>query len=219
MTPTPILPRMFPIFLKLEGRPVLVVGAGPVATEKVEALLDAGARITVVAPEATVLVRDLARSGRIVRRERGFRPDDVHGFRVVVAATGDPAVNRRVYETASSAGLPVNVVDVPDLCDFYFGSVVRRGPVTVAISTAGSSPALARRLREHLDELLPRRLADLARALARTRPRLVASIPGFRDRVRAVERLLDDVGIPALDGRSGDEISGRVDDWIEEVAS
>jgi precorrin-2 dehydrogenase/sirohydrochlorin ferrochelatase len=212
------LPRMFPVFLKLEKRPALTVGAGSVATEKIESLLAAGARVTVIAPEATDRVRGLAEDGVVMWKAREFREADVEGFRIVVASTSDPLVNRAVYWAASHRGIPVNVVDVPGLCDFYFGSVVRRGPVTVAISTAGASPALARRLREFLECVLPRRLDRLARSLAGTRPRLLRSIPGFRDRNREVDRLLDELPFPELDGKSEQEIGDRVGRWIQEVS-
>jgi siroheme synthase-like protein len=213
------LPKLFPLFLKLEDRPALVVGAGKVATEKAEGLKAAGARVTVVAPEASTRVRELAEQGEIAWKARRFRAVDVEGFRVVIASTGNAFVNRAVWRAASRRCIPVNVVDVPDLCDFYYGSIVRREPVMIAISTSGASPALARRLRERLDEVLPERLGELALALARSRARLLASVPGFGARVEAVNRLLDDLELEALDGRTDDEIRKQVDRWIQEVGS
>jgi siroheme synthase-like protein len=208
---------MFPIFLKLEERRALVVGAGRVATEKAEALLRAGARVLVVAPKATERVRSLARSGRIEWRAREFLEEDVNGARVVVASTSDTGVNRSVYWAASGRGIPVNVVDVPELCDFYFGSLIERGPVTIAISTSGGSPALASRLREFLDAILPRRLAELALSLARTRPLLKGSLSRFEDRVKSLDGLLKELPLSELDRHAGPEIEERVDRWVREL--
>ena len=216
---TPYDSPLMPVFFKLEGTPVLVVGAGSVATEKIETLLDTGARITVIAPEATDEVRAAATSGRLAWCPRAYRSGDVIGYRIVVVSTADREINESVSRDARSWSIPVNVVDVPELCDFYFGSIVRRGPVTVAISTSGASPALASRLRRFLDRVLPQRLDRLARALALTRPVLLRSIPGFRDRARAVDRLLDDLPLLHLDDRSDQEIHERVGAWIQEVRS
>jgi len=213
----PRFPKMLPLFLEIEDRPVLVVGAGKVATEKAESLLDVGARVTVVAPEASERVRELAARRALTWKARGFREDDPEGFRVVVASTSNPLVNRAVSRAASRRCIPVNVVDVPELCDFHFGNVVRRDPVTVAISTAGASPALACRLRERLEELLPQRLGELALALARTRARLLATVPGMERRVETVNRLLDELELDGLDGFPGGRIDESVDRWIREA--
>jgi siroheme synthase-like protein len=141
----PRLPRLFPLFLKLEGRPALVVGAGAVATEKADALRQAGSKVTVVAPDASPRVRELARREELVWKTRGFREDDVEGFHVVVVSTANPLVNRAVFRAASKRCIPVNVVDVPELCDFYFGRVVSARaihPVVLAGAGPGDSGLL-----------------------------------------------------------------------------
>ena len=212
------LPRLFPLFLKLEGRRALVVGAGNVAAEKIEGLLAAGAIVTVIAPHASERVRDLASSGRVEWKRRHFEYGDVVGARVVIASTDDPDTNASVYEAASRWAIPVNVVDVPELCDFYCGSVVERGPVLVAISTSGASPSLARRLRKYLDQLLPHRLAELAHSLAHGRPHLKRSFPEMQERAQAVDGLLNELPIPLLDDHKGDELRERVGRWIAEVS-
>lgn len=212
------LPRLFPLFLKLEARPALIVGAGSVAAEKVEGLLRAGAHVTVVAPEAGERVREWAATGRVEWKRRRFEDADVHGARVVIASTGDALVNAAVYDAASLRSIPVNVVDVPELCDFYCGSVVERGPVLIAISTSGASPSLARRLRKYLDQLLPRRLAELAQSLAHSRPRLKHSFPEMQERARAVDGLLNEFPIPLLDDHSEEQVRERVGAWITEVS-
>jgi len=161
-------PDLYPVFLKLAGLPVVVVGGGPVAAHKAAGLLDAGARVTVVAPAIADEARALVDRGAIVHA-RPFAPADLDGARWVVAAA-TPAVNREVAAAAAARGLFVNAVDDPGAATAYLGGVVRRDGVTVAISTGGGAPALAGLLREALDALLPAELdrwIDVART-ART---------------------------------------------------
>ena len=141
---------LFPAFLKLRDRPVTVVGGGPVAASKLRALLDAGARVTVVAPEVRT---EIAASGAAVRR-RPFRASDLDGAWLVVAAA-PPEVNREVAAAAAERHLFVNAVDDPPNASLYLGAVVRRGGVTAAISTDGRAPALAGLIREAIEALLP----------------------------------------------------------------
>jgi uroporphyrin-III C-methyltransferase/precorrin-2 dehydrogenase/sirohydrochlorin ferrochelatase len=152
---------VYPVFLKLEGLPVLVVGAGKVAASKIGGLLRAGARVTVVAPEISSLVR----LQDVALRERAFEPADLDGMRWVVAAA-PPEVNAAVADQAGARGLFVNAVDDTEASTAYLGGVVRRDDVTVAISTGGNAPALAGLLREALDAVLPR---DLGRWLVTAR--------------------------------------------------
>jgi len=142
---------LYPAFLKLEGLPVVIVGGGPVAASKLDGLLAAGARVTVVAPEVVPEIR--GRLGVTVLQHR-FRPAHLAGARWVVAAA-TPAVNREVADAAAARGLFVNAVDDPAVATAYLGGVVRRGPVEIAISTGGLAPALAGLLREALEALLP----------------------------------------------------------------
>ena len=142
---------LFPAFLKLSGRRCLVVGAGPVGEEKIRGLLRAGAEIRVLAPRATARVRALARAGRIRWEPRQFRAADLRGVFLVVAATSSAKLHEQVYLQARRRGVLCNVVDDPPHCDFYYGAVVRRGPLQIAISTSGYSPALAQRVRKQLE--------------------------------------------------------------------
>jgi uroporphyrin-III C-methyltransferase/precorrin-2 dehydrogenase/sirohydrochlorin ferrochelatase len=141
---------LFPIFVKLEGRPVLLVGAGPVGESKVGGLLSAGAVVTVVAPTATPAIRKLAQERKIVWHQRAFDPSDLNGVTLVVAAV-PTQVASSLYEQARIRGVLVNSVDDPDNCDFYYPAVVTRGDFQIAISTAGHSPALAQRIRIELE--------------------------------------------------------------------
>lgn len=146
---------LFPLFLKLTGRPTVVIGAGYLAESKIESLLAAQAHVTVVAPRVNERVRELADGGEIELHERPYRHGDLAGAFLAVAATDDAAVNRDIFTEAEAAGVLVNAVDDPPFCDFYFPSVVRRGDLLIAISTAGQSPALAQRLRKEINVLLP----------------------------------------------------------------
>lgn len=140
---------LYPVFLKLTGLPVVVVGGGPVAAQKLDGLLAAGARVTVIAPVTIDEVRN-----RATVIERAFVPADLDGARWVVAAA-TPEVNREVAAAAAARGLFVNAVDDPEVASAYLGGVIRRGDVEIAISTGGIAPALAGLLREALDALLP----------------------------------------------------------------
>jgi precorrin-2 dehydrogenase/sirohydrochlorin ferrochelatase len=146
---------LFPIFLKLTNRPCIVIGAGHLAESKIESLLAANARVTVIAPHATERIEAIAEAGELTWHQRDYATGDLAGQFLAVAATNAPAVNRAVFSEAESAGILINAVDDPPFCDFYFPSVVRRGDLQIAISTAGHSPALAQRLRKEINALLP----------------------------------------------------------------
>src|SRR6185312_14885432 len=143
---------LFPMFLKLEGRSTLVVGAGTIATPKIESLLQAGARVRVVAPQASEAVADWAKAGRIELVKKTFDASDLNDAFLVIVATSSREVNANVFQEARSRKILCNVVDDPEHCDFYYPSVVRRGKLQLAISTEGQSPALAQKLRLELEE-------------------------------------------------------------------
>lgn len=145
---------LFPIFLKLQGRRVVVIGAGRIAEQKLDGLLQSGASVRVIAPEAAAAIRELANEHRLVWSRKRFEPEDLDGAALVVAATSDRGLNAAVYAEAERRGILCNAVDQPELCHFYYPSVVRRGDLQVAISTAGKSPALAQRLRKQLEQWL-----------------------------------------------------------------
>ncbi len=146
---------LLPVFLKMDGRPCLVVGAGYVGLAKIQGLLECRAAVRVVSPQAVREIEDLAVAGRVSLALKEYTEADLDGAMVVIAATDQPSVNHRIYQQATARGLFVNVVDDPEYCDFYFGSIVRRGALQVAISTRGESPAFAQRLKEEIDAALP----------------------------------------------------------------
>jgi siroheme synthase-like protein len=143
---------LLPIFLKVRGRKCLVVGGGSVAEAKIESLLLSDAEVHVVAPELNVNVANLACAGKIAWRQNAFAAADLDGIFLVIAATNVPEVNHLVYRLAEERSILCNAVDDPEHCHFYYGAVVRRGPLQIAISTDGLSPALAQRLRCELEE-------------------------------------------------------------------
>jgi precorrin-2 dehydrogenase / sirohydrochlorin ferrochelatase len=142
---------LFPAFVKLAGRRCLVVGAGAVGEEKIGGLLRANADVVVVAPRATPRVRAWAREGKIRWKRRKFRPGDLAGVFLVVAATSSPRLHARIYRDARRRAVLCNAADDPPNCDFYYGAVVQRGSLQIAISTGGHSPALAQRLKRLLE--------------------------------------------------------------------
>ena len=166
---------LFPLFLKLEGRQCLVVGAGKVGESKIAGLLDTGARIRVVALDASPGVRDWARAGRIELDLRVFSPDDLNGAFLAVVATSSRSLNERVYHEAQRRGVLCNVVDVPDLCDFFYPAVVRRGDLQIAVSTAGQSPSLAQQIRQQLEKQFGPGYSEWVAELGETRKLILAS--------------------------------------------
>ena len=166
---------LFPMFIKLEGRQVLVVGAGKVGEQKIEGLLETGARIRVVALDATPAVREWARAGEIDLELRAFHRDDLAGAFLAVVATSSRTLNERIYHEAQMRGVLCNVVDVPELCDFFYPSVVRRGDLQIAVSTSGKSPSLAQKIRQQLEKQIGPGYAAWVAELGETRKLILAS--------------------------------------------
>jgi precorrin-2 dehydrogenase/sirohydrochlorin ferrochelatase len=168
---------LFPIFMKLTARPCVVVGAGTIAESKIESLLTAEAHVTVIAPAALPRVRAWAEAGSLTWVQRAYTQGDLAGAFLVVAATATNEVNRAVYAEANAASILCNAVDDPPFCDYYFPSVVRRGELQIAISTAGDSPALAQRLRKEINASLPLDTGDWLMELGRLRREVTAVEP------------------------------------------
>lgn len=166
---------LFPMFLKLAGKQCLVVGAGNVGDPKIGGLLETGARIRVVSPDASAAVREWAREGKIDLELRAFSPGDLDGTFLAIVATNSRTLNERVYQEAQRRGVLCNVVDVPDLCDFFYPAVVRRGDLQIAISTAGQSPSLAQKIRQQLEKQFGPAYATWVAELGETRRLILAS--------------------------------------------
>ena len=170
--------RFYMACLDLEGRDCLVVGAGPVGLEKIEGLLDARAKVTVISPAAIPAVQELPLSW--IQRE--YETADLEGRFLVVAATNVRAVNRRVYEDAEQRSMLCNVADVPDLCNFILPAVLRRDPIAIGISTGGASPALAQRLRRDIERIVGPEHQALALELRRLRPWAKEQLATYEER-------------------------------------
>jgi len=162
----------YPAFLDLREKGCLVIGGGRVAARKALSLVQAGGRVVVVSPEFCPALTRMMAVRRVARR---FRATDLRDAAVVVCATNDPPTNERAARLAVQRGIPVNVVDVPRLCTFIVPSVVRRGPITIAISTGGATPAVAKEIRAKIESVLPPRYAAFVTALGRIRRELLAS--------------------------------------------
>ena len=182
-------PSLFPIFLKLEGQRCLVVGAGDVAESKIIGLLDAGAKVRVVAPEATPQVQSWAAAGQIEWLARPCEPADLDGMLLVVAATYSPELHEQVHTEARRRGVLCNVVDVPELSDFYYPAVARRGALQIAVSTSGQRPALAQRLRKELEEQFGPEYEAWLQQLGEEREKLFAASMDPEERKRLLHDL------------------------------
>jgi len=201
----------YPIVLDLAGRRAVVVGAGRVALRKARALAEAGARVTAVAPE---FLPEFAEAEGVECIEAPYAAEHLEGAVLAVAATDDPAVNRRVADDARAAGILVNVVDVPQECDFIVPAQVRRGDLLVAITTGGAAPSLSRRLRERLEAEFGPEWAEYLEALraVRERVRLEGHSPEVRRRI--FERLTEPDIVEAA--RAGPDALRRAVDAVVE---
>jgi uroporphyrin-III C-methyltransferase/precorrin-2 dehydrogenase/sirohydrochlorin ferrochelatase len=180
-----------PIFMNLRDRPALVVGGGTVAARKAELLLLAGASVTVIAPRVRNEMQRMIEAGRVAWREQVFGPGLVRGFRIVIAATDNEAVNRLVFEECERHAIPVNVADQPELCSFILPAIVERGPLTLALSTGGRSPILARLLKARLEALIPAGFGQLTELLGRYRGAVKRRFAVQEARRHFWERMLD----------------------------
>ncbi len=159
----------YPVFWEMEERPVLLVGGGNVADEKIHKLVDAGAQVTIVAPDLIPEVQKYVENGQAIWHERSFEPGDTDGFEVVMVATDNGVINKQVADEARSKGIWVNAADDVSNCDFILPSLAKRGKIAIATSTGGSSPALARWLRTQMELFLSDEVVSLGDLLAEVR--------------------------------------------------
>jgi uroporphyrin-III C-methyltransferase/precorrin-2 dehydrogenase/sirohydrochlorin ferrochelatase len=183
--------EFLPIFQVVQDKACLVAGGGRTAERKVGSLLRGGAAVTLVSPELTNGLARRVQAGEIRHLERRFEPGDMTGAKLVIAATDDRVVNRRIAELAREQDIPVNVADDPDACTFLLPSVIDRDPVVVAVSTGKASPVLARLLRTRLESVIPAGYGRLGELCARYRDRVKARFSDERDRRRFWDRVLE----------------------------
>jgi siroheme synthase-like protein len=191
--------------LKLSGRRCLVVGGGDIGLEKVEGLLACDATVRLVAPDAIEPLRQLAAEGSISWEQREYEPADLEGTFMVIACTNDTDVNIAVFDDAERRAMLVNIVDVPPLCNFILPAIVRTGPLAIAISTAGASPALAKRMKREVSELFGEEYARLAIMLNDARGWAKGTLPTYQDRKAFFEGIVNGAPDPIELLRGGDE--------------
>jgi siroheme synthase-like protein len=200
--------------LRLSGRRCVVIGGGDVGLEKVEGLLACDGDVTLIAPEAVEPLQRLAEEGSIRWEQRRYEgPSDLEGVFIVIAATADTDVNVEIFEDAERRAMLVNVVDVPPLCNFILPAIIRTGPLAIAISTAGASPALAKRIRDEIAEEYGEPYARLAVLLNEVRGWAKATLPTYQDRKVFFESIVNGEPDPVELLRRGDEAAVR--DLIE----
>jgi precorrin-2 dehydrogenase/sirohydrochlorin ferrochelatase len=195
--------------LKLRGRRCLVVGGGEIGLEKVEGLLASDADVTLVAPEAVPALEALAAEGSIAWERRDYEPSDLEATFMVIASTDDTDVNIGIFADAERRAMLVNVVDVPPLCNFILPAIVRTGPLAIAISTAGASPALAKRMKLEVQELFGEEYARLAIMLNDARGWAKGTLPTYQDRKAFFESIVHGDPDPIALLRAGDEDAVR----------
>ena len=200
--------------LRLSGRRCVVIGGGDVGLEKVEGLLACDGEVTLIAPDAIEPLERLAAEGSIRWERREYAgPADLEGVFIVIAATGDTDVNVAIFEDAERRAMLVNVVDVPPLCNFILPAIIRTGPLAIAISTAGASPALAKRIRDEIADEYGEPYARLAILLNEVRGWAKATLPTYQDRKAFFESIVNGEPDPVELLRHGDEAAVR--DLIE----
>ena len=195
--------------LKLSGRRCVVVGGGDIGLEKVEGLLACDGDVTLVAPEAIDELQALAREGSIRWERRAYEPADLERAFMVIASTDDTDVNIGIYHDAEERAMLVNVVDVPPLCNFILPAILRTGPLAIAISTAGASPALAKRMKREIGELFGEEYATLAVLLNESRGWAKGTLPTYQDRKQFFEGIVNGSPDPIELLRAGDSAAVR----------
>ena len=200
---------LFPIFLKLHRKPVLIVGGGSVAAQKLDVLAKCDARVVVVAPWVCVELEERAAGHEVTIHRRRYRHSDLQGMALVFAATNDSDLNHSIVTAAERMGIFANAVDDPAYCHFYTPAIVHRGAISIAMSTEGRFPGLAKALRACLDEWLPAEDDDLMEALYRLRSQLRQSHP---TRKQALQKLIGAIESDYLNQPDGNRNESRRSD-------
>jgi precorrin-2 dehydrogenase/sirohydrochlorin ferrochelatase len=202
------------VYLNLEGRKCVVVGGGEVARRKVETLLAAGAKVCLISPEITPGIGELVKAGKVTHVSREYRTGDLEGAFLVIGATDIEDINREVAEDAEKTGILINIVDVPQLCNFIVPSKVERGDLVISISTGGKSPALAKKIRKQLEGLYGNEYAEYVELLGKCREQILQQIPDIKKRRRIFQALVDSDLIELIKEGNKDKIRQMVEEII-----
>lgn len=209
----------YPIFLDIMGHRCVVVGAGAVGQRKAQSLLSAGAKVTVVAPEATSRVELLSVEGKLQWLAEAYQPSHLDGARLVFAATDDPELNQRVAADARTRGALVNVAEPPEAGDFAVPATVRRGEICIAVSTGGASPSLAKKLREQIESVVGEEYAALVELLGEMRMTLEQQVKAQNKRQQVYEAILKSDALALLRDGKADEARQRCEDIAKEFSA
>ncbi len=207
--------QYLPIFTKLDNKPVVIIGGGEVAVRKARALLKANARLTLVAPSFDKAVYALQESFDITLIQATFDASQLHGAMLVIAATDDETVNQQVFNAADEMNIFVNVVDDQPKCSFIFPSIIDRSPITIAISSAGTAPVLARRLREKLETLVPQHIGPLAELVGRFRNTVKSRFSQLSDRRQFWEKVFDSAVVSDIQSGNTSDAETRLKSMLE----
>ena len=207
----------YPVFLDLDKTRCLVIGGGTIAERKVEALLAAGGEVTLISPELTAALRVLEAAGRLTVQQRPYQRGDLKAVSLVIAATDDPALQRQIAVDAKQANILCNIADQPALCSFIVPAVVQQGDLTIAVSTNGASPALAKKIRQDLAEQFGPEYAVALRLLRRIRERLMHEHRSAEDRQRLLTGLAESSLLDYLRDRQTDKLDALLQRTLGEA--
>ncbi|HZD60567.1 MAG TPA: bifunctional precorrin-2 dehydrogenase/sirohydrochlorin ferrochelatase [Anaerolineae bacterium] len=200
----------YPLYIDLDGKRCVVIGGGEVAERKVISLLECGANVEVISPEFTPGLIKLAKESKLTIISREYKPGDLAGATLAISATDDSTVNEEVSREANENRIPVNVVDMPELCSFIVPSTIRRGDLIISISTSGSSPALAKSIRKQLQQLFGEEYADYCDILKNFRREVADTYDEPEERKRALDRLIESDAIDLIRAHKVQELEERV---------
>jgi len=208
--------KYYPAYLDIRNRRCLVVGGGGVGTRKVKTLLDCGARVTIISPQASGQLKKLADNERVSIEKRSYQPGDLEGMFLVIGATDDEKLNRQISRDAEKRGLLCNIADRPEICNFILPSIVRRGDLTISISTAGRSPAMAKKLRQDLEKQYGEEYADFLRLMGAIRQKLLSQAHEPEAHKSLFEQLINNGLLELIRGNRIEEINSLLLDVLGE---
>lgn len=200
----------YPMYVDIENLKCVVVGGGDVATRKVGSLLECDAAVLVVSPEITADIAQLEKEEHIKVEHREYAQGDIDGAALVIVATDNPTVNQQVYREAKDKNIPVNVVDAPEICTFIVPSMIRRGDLIISISTSGSCPALAKKIREDLQDQFGEEYAEFCNILRKFRSGLADKYDRQEDRAEALKKFISSDAIELIKNGKSEEVKERV---------